>query len=411
MTKNFNKNNIFKLSYFLILGLIMVSCASKNKHHFDNQASEDLAKSFDLSNKEFDKFKVIKIDSKKVTTNSQKKKVEKKIKKNFQKTKKLKSQKKKSGKKKKEEIAGSFEGKADTKSAREKLVSEKNSQVEQLDSEQLNSESEKSSLQYKIDNNFFPEDYPKIFHDYDRVSEKIWDTFFPNVYIGEEQIFKISFLGLTVGALRLKTHDLVQIDNKKVFHFSGTMRSANYYSMIYKLDDTINNYIEAEKFLPLKYTLIQRESGQSVDDLQLFDWEKNQTFFWYKKIKNEKTTKKTKNSYIPTYIQDIFSSLYFVRSLPLKTGDSYTFPIVMRAKVWVIKMNIVRIEEVKILGAWQDAFRIEAKAHLPGDKKRKGSVVFWYSKDSLKKLLKFEAKVKIGNVSGEMIDYKEGRKY
>jgi hypothetical protein len=365
------------LAVLLTTLILLNGCASKNDHKFVDQVSQDLVKTFDLSNEKFNKFKVSQIDEKKNETKTETVQ-DKSISKN-----KVKIVKKVIKKKKKVAIV----------------------------KKDLPSKIKKKNEPEKIKGFEFPEDYPEPYKEWDKTSENIWNKFKPNVYPGEELILEISFLGITVGAVRLKTHEIVGMDNRETVHLSAALKSASYYSMIYKLDDTLTTYVETEKFLPMKYTLTQRESGQSVDDLQLYDHENRKTFFWYKRLKKGVETKQEKKGYMPSYMQNIFSSLYFIRGLPLKVGSTYKFPIVTRTKIWMMTMSVEKKEEIKVMGKWVKSIKINAFTRVPGEKKKNGTISFWYSDDNVKRLLDFKANVKIGHVEGKLIEYHAGKHF
>jgi Protein of unknown function (DUF3108) len=176
------------------------------------------------------------------------------------------------------------------------------------------------------------------------------------------------------------------------------------------LDNTVESFVDAKTITPLKYTLLQRESKQNVDDFQVYDVEKRQTHFWYKreKLKTKEVQKKNDVGYLTQYFQDSLSSLFFTRGLPLAPGKVLEFPLVNKGKTVMVKIKVVGIEDIKINKKFQKAFRIEASSYpLEGEKKDE-YVLFWYSLDPEKRLLKFSAKVKFGDVSGEMVDYKQG---
>lgn len=254
----------------------------------------------------------------------------------------------------------------------------------------------------------YASDYPELYKKYDENSLKTWNKFSPHFFDNEEFTMSISYLGITAGHIRLKTKPRVKIGGKTAYHFQGILKSAKFYNYIYSLDDSIDTFLDTEDFLPIKYSMIQRESGQDVDDLQLFDGDKNKTYFWYNKLKKGKRTKREKEAYIPHYFQDSFSALYFVRGLPLKINDVYEFPIVTRAKIWTMKMKVEKIETIEVMGKDISALRINAVTRFPGVLKKKGDIIFWYSNDKYRKLLKFEAKVKIGSIEGELLNYTRG---
>ncbi len=150
------------------------------------------------------------------------------------------------------------------------------------------------------------------------------------------------------------------------------------------------------------------EKKQDVDDLQLFDFEKLKNYSFYKRVKKDSNKDEKLNIYIPKFTQDSFSALQFVRGLPLKKGDLYEFPVATRGKVWLLKVEVVGTETINVLNKDISAIKIKAETHFPGVLKKSGDIFFWYSNDSLRKFLKFQAKVKIGSLNGEVVDYRPG---
>lgn len=254
----------------------------------------------------------------------------------------------------------------------------------------------------------YPKDYPKAFKKYDQQAKKAWDIFDPLVYLGEKFTFKVAYLGITAGHIQMETMPVVEIDNEKAYHFKARMRSARYYSYIYTLDDSLETYITVKDFIPKKYILLQRESAQKVDDLQLFDREELKTYHFYKRLKEGKRKELEIEKPIPFFFQDSYSALHFVRGFPMAKGDMYEFPIVTRGKIWIIKILVEGEETIDVNGKDVRAIRLNAETRFPGVLEKKGDILFWYSADEKKKLLKFEAQVKIGAVSGELVDYVPG---
>ncbi len=253
------------------------------------------------------------------------------------------------------------------------------------------------------------EPYPEEFLLYDKVSKKIWPKTKPIIDIGEKFVFQVSYLGITAGHIQMETKAPVKVGGKDAYHFSAKLRSARYYSYIYTLDDSLDSYVSQDDFIPMKYVLAQRESSQSVDDLQLFDREELKTYHWYKRVKHGKLKEVELTKYVPEYFQDSFSALHFVRSLPLSEGDQYEFPIVTRGKIWMLKLKVERIESIEVMDKDTQAIRINAETSFPGVLEKKGDILFWFSADDKKKLLKFEAQVKIGSVGGELVEYEAGK--
>jgi hypothetical protein len=361
------------LTLLLCLIPLISSCSSTKDKKFRDEVDTELVESFDLNDQKFEKFKVVEIkeDAKNEVKEDKNKKSPKVKTKKKVATKPKKKPNKKVVVKKKEPV----------KKKNEKVVEKKTT---------------------------YPEDYPEDFIKYNEKYKYVWDRVEPFFFPHETFVLSASYLGVTVGHAKLETLPVVNVAGKKAFHFKGSLKSASFYNYIYEVEDWVESYVDAHTFLPIKYTLVQRESGQDVDDLQLFDSDALKTYFWYKRLKKGKVKKKELNAYVPKYFQDSFSALYFVRGLDLKVGNKYEFPIITRAKLWLMKMEVLKIERIKVLGEWQDAYRIKAETRFPGVLKKKGDIIFWFSTDKYRKILKFKANVKIGAIKGELVEYKKG---
>lgn len=253
-----------------------------------------------------------------------------------------------------------------------------------------------------------PENYPEDFKKYDTKSKEAWSKFKPEFYHGEQTIMSVSFLGVTAGFITILSKEVVALNNKLAYHYYARFKSSEAYRYFYWLDDKIDSFVEKETYLPMKYSLVQREKKQDVDDLQIFDFKKMMTYHWYKRVKKDSNKEENLEQEIPRLAQDSFSALQFVRGLPLVQGNIYEFPVITRGKFWLLKVEIMEEENIEIMGKKTPAIKIRAETNFPGVLKKSGDIFFWYGKDPERRLLKFQAKVKIGSITGKMIEYKPG---
>ncbi|EQC47394.1 DUF3108 domain-containing protein [Bacteriovorax sp. Seq25_V] len=252
-------------------------------------------------------------------------------------------------------------------------------------------------------------DYPPEFIKYNTQFKKYWVEQKPFFKVGEKFKLSVSWSIFKAGDIELETLGELEIGGRKVIGFKAKMESAEYFESIYKLKDSIESYVTYDNFLPVKFSMQQRESGQSVDDLQLFDSEKLKTYFYYHRLKKGKKKEINKEEFTPRFFTDSFSALHFIRGMNLNVGDEFVVPVVTRAKVWLLKAKVSHYENIEIMGKKVKAILIKAETQFPGVLKKSGDILFWYSADPSHKILKFEAKIKIGTVKGELIDYQEGR--
>ncbi len=249
----------------------------------------------------------------------------------------------------------------------------------------------------------YPDGYPESYKVLYPEARKTWDMFKPLIRVGESINFEITYLGIKAGNIKFMVLENGQRGDDLIHHFKATLSSADYYKYIYKLDDYVESFILADSFLPLKYTLIQRESGQSVDELQLFNHAQFQTKQWFKKIKDGKTKKDDKIAFIPRLFLDPLSLLAFFRGLPLKKGDVYSVPVIVRSKVLKVTATVLDYEMIEVLDKERDAVKMSVYVEPIEEGKKPTTMNLWYNRASSRELLKFNAELKFGSVEGEWV--------
>lgn len=250
----------------------------------------------------------------------------------------------------------------------------------------------------------YPEDYPEEYIELYEPAKKTWQQFSPVIRVGEVLRFDVSYLGIKAGTITFTVLENGKRGDDTVNHFKATLSSADYYKYIYRLDDYVESFILANSFMPLKYTLIQRESGQSVDDLQLFDHEARQSKQWLKKVKDGKTRRDDKVAFIPPLFLDPLALLSFFRGLPLKEGDEYFIPVIVRSKLWRIYASVEKREVIEVLDEDRPAVKLKVRAESIEEKKKPTTMNLWYADQPSRELLRFNAELKFGSVEGELVD-------
>ncbi len=249
-----------------------------------------------------------------------------------------------------------------------------------------------------------PKDYPPEVMKLNQKGSKVWAKYKSNHPIDEKMYLDIHYLGMTVGKILVVNKGKKVINGKEVWHMHARFKSAPFYSNIYELDDTVDTYVTTEDFLSIRYSLIQRESKVSVDDLQLHDRDQLKTFWFYKqkkvdgKIKNKKV-----ENFIPHFSIDPFSVLFFYQGLPLLDKDVYEIPIINKGKMLLLTSVVEGREVLDTEVGKKKAIRVHATTQYTGETLKSGDIYFWFSDDEKRILLKAQAKIKIGSVTADIV--------
>jgi hypothetical protein len=253
----------------------------------------------------------------------------------------------------------------------------------------------------------FPDDYPAKLKKLNEKTAVFWNTFTPALNEGEETVLNIEYMGVSTGKITIKTLADTRLGDTDVYHLHARVKTAKFYSYLYEVDDVCDSYVRKQDFTPLKFSLIQRQTSQDVDDLQLFDLKKLKTYTFYKRVTKKKTKKKKKVEFIPQFFQDPISVLYFIRGLPMKKAMLYSIPIVNHGKVEMLTAQYEKTELIETKLGKKRAYKVKVNTQHEGETLKGGNMTFWFSADEKRIFLRFKAKIKIGSVSGEVDSHKE----
>ena len=356
---------------FLSFILVLSSCSSVDwsqlfKKENTKKRNEELLKDFELKDEVFNRFKQKTVPKAKVKESEDLKKIETKQVKKITKIKKAISTKKRVAKKEVITL---------------KPMKKKNSFI-------------------------YPElDYPENLKELDIESEKFWFDFKPIIFEQEQAIFSVSYGGISTGNITVETREQTLIGKTPVFHLHARMKTSSFYSYLYEVDDVADSYVQKDNFLPLKFSLIQRQSAQDIDDLLLFDQKKLEVYSLYKRVRGDKVKKKKKVKSLPRFYQDPISVLYFLRGMPMKEGVAYRVPFINKGDVEVLEASFDGMEEIETEIGKKLSYRILVKSAHEGKTIKGGVMKFWFSADDERIFLKFSAKIKIGSIVGRIQKY------
>lgn len=246
----------------------------------------------------------------------------------------------------------------------------------------------------------------KEFEKYDDVSRIIWGNFNPQfLHVGEVTRIDVSYLGINAASIEIGIKDVVLIDGHQSYQLWSRARSADFYNWVYEIDDLVESYVSADEFLPIKYSLAQRESNKTVDHIELYDREKLTTHFRYKRIKKGEKSFEKSDSPIPYYSHDFLSCFFFIRGMPLRSKDVYTFPVTTKGKTWLMKVEVLKRETVEVGDKKYKAVKLKAITKYSGEMAKRGTMHIWLSDDKYRKFLKFDSELKFGTVTGSLSKY------
>lgn len=206
--------------------------------------------------------------------------------------------------------------------------------------------------------------------------------------IGETLLYEVTFSKLifsgTIGELKLtvskpsdsSVREMIELKaealSKGFFPALFGLKVRDRYSSLVDATDlgvfTSTKFLEEGKVLREQKTEVNRETGRvTYTDRDLA-------------IKNSVPKVKEKPS--PAWIQDLLSTVYFVRTQPLNEGDVVPIPINDAGEVYNIEVIAGKRQEVKTAAGKFNTIQVNAKVFDGRYVKRSGEMLVWVTDDA-----------------------------
>jgi KDO2-lipid IV(A) lauroyltransferase len=226
--------------------------------------------------------------------------------------------------------------------------------------------------------------------------------------LGERMEVELSWMALPAGKAILEVRPGQVFGGRETFLLWGQVLSSRLVDTIYHVENTIESFVDREGFIPYKFLLHMFETNQKKETRVLFDHPRKKAFYWAKRLSqkwgdmNEDRT----DELVPE-AQDMFSALYYSRMLDYRMSKLVQIPVYENGKNWDIELLPVANEIVtSALGAFQ-CWKIRVRIKLNNVLSQTGEMFLWLSDDSKRYLVKFDAKIKIGSLVGNLMKLRE----
>ncbi|NQT89801.1 MAG: DUF3108 domain-containing protein [Candidatus Omnitrophica bacterium] len=192
----------------------------------------------------------------------------------------------------------------------------------------------------------------------------------------EKLTYRVKWLGLPVGIITASIKGIEKIRGRDAYHLEVLVKTNDFCSAIYKIDDRFTSYMDAEGLYTLRHEVHRREGGYKKDAVTDFDQVNHKAYF-------ENFLDKSKKEFtIPPNTQDTLTASYYFRTLPIQVGKRIEYAVCNNESNYKLfglieGKGIVRIPK---LGR-QKSFYIQPYAKLKGQKVKKGRVSGYFSCD------------------------------
>ena len=218
----------------------------------------------------------------------------------------------------------------------------------------------------------------------------------------EDLVYKVEFLGVTMGYARFSFLGKVLLSGKEAYHLRVRAWTSDLLAMVYPMDDTIDYYLDVQMITPLRQ---ERTKSKKEDDVAIFDQEKGTIV--YRDMKDGKVIRKVD---VVPHVHDPVSAAYYFRSRdPEKEQKALT--IYAGRKLWDVSANVVGSERIRTERGEFETVVIDPVVVRKGGGEKKKDIRMWMTRDEghvpVRLYAKFK-KIRTWTLVGELLPDRQG---
>jgi len=214
---------------------------------------------------------------------------------------------------------------------------------------------------------------------------------------GETLVYTISWLKIEGGEMTLATSREKSPDGVPVHRIRLSAVSNDYVSRFYPVNTRYETWVDARDFTPVRFEKHAREGRYSSDEVEEFDLTR--------RVATWRNTKEVRGvGPIPERFQDVISSFYFMRTVPLVPGEETRVDLYSRGKVYRLVVAVLGREQVETdLGVF-DALKVQPRMHdsASSEDRNKGKLFLWFTDDARRLPVMARTILPIGSVTARL---------
>lgn len=214
----------------------------------------------------------------------------------------------------------------------------------------------------------------------------------------EKLIYDVSWGLLSVGQATLEAEDIVEFNGRPAYHIVSRANSNGFCDSFYKVRDINESWMDAKTLTSLGYSKQLREGHFYRDEWILHSGEGA----WIGKRAGRDGNFSVATGTSPIGVQDVLSSMYFLRGQTLTPGTEIVLDVNTRQN-WPLVVRVIKKERVKTAAGRFDAFLLEPALRHEGLFIQKGTrLQVWFSDDPKRVPVLMKVDVFFGSITARL---------
>jgi hypothetical protein len=213
---------------------------------------------------------------------------------------------------------------------------------------------------------------------------------------GELLTYDVRFGSVKVGTGTMEVRALTKVRGRPAYH---TIFRAQGSIPLFKVDDRFESWFAADDFSSLRFYKDQEE-GFKERSARFDIFPERATF-------DDLTDAEGEQRSVPNPLDD-GSFLYFIRTVPLAVGETYTFDRYFKPDRNPVTIKVLRKERVTVPAGTFDAVVVQPIIKTKGIFSEGGQAEVWLSDDARRVVLQMKSQLKFGSLNLYLTSAKAG---
>lgn len=222
-------------------------------------------------------------------------------------------------------------------------------------------------------------------------------SYLPLNVFPEKLIFDVAWGIIGVGQATLEVQDIVDFNGRPAYHIVSRAMSNAFCDGFYKVRDLNESWFDAATHTSLGYSKQLREGHFFRDEWVLY-----QDGRWLSKTTNRDGHYSFAAGTVPVKVQDVLSSMYYIRGQPLEPGKDVVLDVNTRQN-WPLAIRVIKKERIKVPAGRFDAYLVEPGMRHEGIFIQKGTrLQIWLADDATRMPVMMKVDVFFGSITAKL---------
>ena len=213
--------------------------------------------------------------------------------------------------------------------------------------------------------------------------------------VGERLEYDVKFGRLNVGSGSMEVAGMEDVRGRETWHTIFEVRGGTFF---YRVNDTYESWFDTHTGNSLRFRQDLNEGRRDVERLYNFYPERSEF------IENTDTAMVS----VPDPLDD-GTFLYFIRTLPLAVGQTYSFNRYFKPDRNPVTINVLRKERISVPAGEFDAIVVQPVINARGIFAENGHAEVWLSDDKNRIMLQMKSGLSFGSLNLYLTSYRPAR--